>query len=295
MIHVITKHNKHLYGSILTNMFKVRHKVFVEDRQWKKLEKSDGLEIDQFDTDDTTYFLKLDPDMNILGGIRIYPTTVDTQLNTVFEDWCQLKKQPCDPTHYEWSRYFITDLNYRSASGKAVHYELYTGLLDYARELGIKSFSGFIDMPTFHHIGRLPWDLQQIGLPSTYGGTHGEPTGQGLAIQVPINDLMVRKTKIAWRMRKPVLSLSLGEHTPYKEIGFKPEVVLQMADFVAEHPDHVDIVAVFAEMLQDIDPDQRDAAKGIIKDLSDGKAKIRRQDTAITVPTASEIPHMTMQ
>ena len=117
MIHVINKHNRHLYSSTIDDMHRLRHKVFVDQRGWKRLEKLDGYEIDEFDTEDTTYFLKLDPDMRILGGMRMCPTTGATQLNTIFKDKCVFESQPVGPEHYEWSRYFITDTKYRIRSG----------------------------------------------------------------------------------------------------------------------------------------------------------------------------------
>jgi len=292
MIHVINKYNQHLYGGILEDMFRLRHKVFVEGRGWHRLAKEDGLERDEFDNDDTTYFLKLSPDFRILGGMRMYPTSVPTQLNTIFKDTCTLAAPPCAQDHYEWSRYFIVEPEYRSATGKPVHYELYTGILEYAVATGIESLSGFIETATFVRSGRMPWDMRQLGIPYEYGGSHGEPTGYGLPIQLDVNRTMLRKTKLAWRMVKPVLSLSLGEHSPYREVGFKPEVVLQMADFIKQHAEYVGIVAAFAEMLHDVDPDRRDATKDIIAGMEAKKAPPRpvpamlgQRETAVPSPT----------
>jgi len=272
MIHVINKINRHLYLSVLEEMFQLRHEIFVDGRGWKKLAKPDGFEIDQFDNENTTYFLKLDPDMHIIGGVRLCPTTAQTQLNTIFKDTCVFEQQPVGIEHYEWSRYFIADPIYRSATGKPVLYELYTGVLDYALSVGIKTLSGFIETGTYTRATGLPWDMRQLGVVAEYGGTDGEPVGYGLPTLLHVNETMFRKTKIGWRMRKPVLSLSLGEYTPIGEIGFKPEVVLAVQAFLEDHPEHIEFVANYAAAIQNIDPSTRLAAQNTVADLAEDNA-----------------------
>ena len=253
MIHVINRYNRHLYENILESMFQVRHKVFVEHRGWKKLEKKDGLEIDQFDTLDTTYFLKLSTSGEVVGGVRMYPTNIPTQLNTIFKDTCVFNEQPADPTHYEWSRYFITDIRYRSATRKPIHQELYMGVLEYASAMGIKSLSGFIETATFVRIGRMPWEMKQLGIPHEYGGTDGEPVGYGLPTMVTVNSNMVEATKSVWQMLKPVLSLSLGARNLPSEIGFNAKIIIAIQEFVRQHRDHIDSLLLLADMLNSSD------------------------------------------
>jgi len=294
MIHVINKINRHLYLSVLEEMFQLRHKIFVDGRGWKKLAKPDGFEIDQFDNENATYFLKLDPDMHIIGGVRLCPTTGPTQLNTIFEDTCVFDQQPVGIEHFEWSRYFIADPIYRSATGKPVLYELYTGVLDYALSTGIKTLSGFIETATYTRATGLPWDMRQLGVVAEYGGTDGEPVGYGLPTLLHVNERMFRKTKIGWRMRKPVLSLSLGEYTPVGEIGFKPEVVLAVQAFLEDHPEHIDIVANYAAAIQNVDPAVRKASKNAMADLANDSVATEFDAAIVDRINASQI-NMAMQ
>ncbi len=268
MIHVINKVNRHLYLSVLEEMFQLRHEIFVKERGWKKLAKPDGFEIDQFDTEETTYFLKLDPDMHIIGGMRMCPTVGPTQLNTIFKESCVLADQPVGPEHYEWSRYFIKDTKYRSATGKPVFYELYTGILEYVVAMSIQSLSGFIETVAYNQGANMPWDFKQLGIPIEFGGTNGEPVGYGMPTILAVDNTMLRKTKILWRMRKPVLSLSLGEYTTVGEIGFKPEVMLAVQAFLKDHPEHIEIVANYAAAIQNVDPAVRKASKNAMSSLA---------------------------
>jgi acyl-homoserine lactone synthase len=255
MIHVIGKHNRHLYADILEDMYRIRHKIFVETKGWVALAREDGREIDEFDNDETTYFLKLSQDMEILGGMRIYPTTGNTQLNTFFADRCQLKPAPLHKDHYEWSRYFIVEPNHRDPRTRAaVHVELYLGIFEYVETMGIHSLSGFIEMPTFMHTLRMPWHVDQLGVPAEYGGTNGEPIGVGLPVQVWVDKSMIQKTRKAWHCKKAVLSASFGEFTPYNEAGYSAEIIHKVSAFMHEHPAHVGVLAAFHDCLHDPDP-----------------------------------------
>ena len=268
MIHVIDRVNRHLYSDILRQMFELRREIFVERRGWKKLKVEDGLETDQFDTDETIYVLKLTPNMEIVGGMRLCPTTQPTQLNTIFKHTCVLAAQPVGEQHWEWSRYFINEPNYRSAAGKPVFYELYTGILEYAVARGLKTLSGFIETNTYTQAVAMPWDFRQLGIPSEFGGKDGEPVGYGMPTIMRIDELTLRKTKALWRIRKPVLSLSLGELTSVNEIGFRAEIVFAVQDFLRQHPEHIDIIAELAAGLQNIDPYDRASMFGAVESLN---------------------------
>lgn len=269
MIHVISKHNAHLYPNVLRDMFQLRHKVFVEQRGWNKLAKADGLEKDQFDTDDTVYFLKLDEDFRIRGGMRLVPTTLPTQLGTIFKHYCVLKNPPMDVQRHEWSRYFITDTEYRSPAGYPVHYELFVAILEYCVHRGIEGVSGFIEAGILPRISKMPWEIEYLGPPVEYGGTDGEPVGLGAPLNIEVNKTMLRLTRIAWRVRKPVISLSLGEElTPAREFGFNADVQYQVEDFIRTCPEHVEAIGLFARELQHVDTGSRATVRGILETMT---------------------------
>jgi len=57
MVELITKYNRHNYESQLEQMFRLRYKIFVEQLGWDLPHAKDGLEIDEFDTEDTIYLI----------------------------------------------------------------------------------------------------------------------------------------------------------------------------------------------------------------------------------------------
>ena len=48
MVHVIGAQNAHLYQSEMEDAFRLRHRIFVDERKWLALKKPDKREIDQF-------------------------------------------------------------------------------------------------------------------------------------------------------------------------------------------------------------------------------------------------------
>ena len=74
MIHVITSDNRHLYEPELLAHFRLRHEIYVVERNWTNLASPDGLERDQFDNNDATYILASE-NGQIIGVRALCPQT----------------------------------------------------------------------------------------------------------------------------------------------------------------------------------------------------------------------------
>jgi len=59
-IHVVRKDNRHLYENYFDPYFRLRHDIYVKQRKWMALDRPDGREIDQFDTEDAVYLFCID-------------------------------------------------------------------------------------------------------------------------------------------------------------------------------------------------------------------------------------------
>jgi len=82
-IHVVHRDNRRLYDYLFDEYFRLRYEIYVKERGWKALERPDGRDIDQFDTDAATYLLALDAN-RLVGGLRVVPTTHPTLMSDVF-------------------------------------------------------------------------------------------------------------------------------------------------------------------------------------------------------------------
>lgn len=247
MIHVINNANRHLYEDTLEQMFELRHKVFVEGKGWKRLERESGMDIDQFDTENATYFLKLDAEGQILGGMRLVPTNLKTQLKTVFKDWCSFETAPDSATEWEWSRYFIADKHFRSSSGFPVFYELFFGILEYAVSKGIEGLSGFLEANTLPRLSKLPWELKYLGPIVSYGHTHGETPGKGAPVRVAVDARMLKITKRMKRMTEKYFAIPLGPDTAVSHLAYAPNTCFEFLDFAEQHPEHLDTMMLMVD------------------------------------------------
>jgi acyl-homoserine lactone synthase len=50
-IHLVQRDNRHLYESYFDPYFRLRHDIYVKQHKWMALDRPDGLEKDQFDTE----------------------------------------------------------------------------------------------------------------------------------------------------------------------------------------------------------------------------------------------------
>ncbi len=94
------------YADLLEESFRIRHKIFVEERGWRELDRGDGREVDAYDNPNATYIFALD-NGKIVGGQRFYPTTLPHMISEVFPHLVERPAIPSSPSIVEWTRYFV--------------------------------------------------------------------------------------------------------------------------------------------------------------------------------------------
>lgn len=106
-----------LAHGVMRSLAQYRHTVFVEKLGWNLLGQN-GLELDQFDRDDTIYVVARGPENKIMGTARLLPTERPYLLGEVFPQLMGGHPPPCDPEVWELSRFAATD--FQSAQGNAL-------------------------------------------------------------------------------------------------------------------------------------------------------------------------------
>jgi acyl-homoserine lactone synthase len=161
MIHVISAVNRHLYEDVIEQHFRVRHQIFVEERKWEALRRPDGREIDAYDNDDAVYLLALE-DRRVLGGSRLYPTTLPTMISEVFPHLAAVRGCPAGPLVWEWSRFFVT----RERRDGTFNLQLMAAAQEFCLDQGIERLCLVMEtwwLPRFHDIGFV---VTPLGLPA---------------------------------------------------------------------------------------------------------------------------------
>ena len=106
MLHIVTAENIHEYREQMEQAYRLRHRVFVEEMKWTDLDRGDGREIDQFDTDAAVHMLYLNDDGVLLGYQRMLPSTKPHLLSDVLPDLCD-GERPVGANIWEWTRYSV--------------------------------------------------------------------------------------------------------------------------------------------------------------------------------------------
>jgi len=198
MIHAIASANSHLFEKELADYFRTRHDIFVVERGWHAVARPDGLEKDQFDTDDAVYILGIE-NKRVYAGARLVPTVKPHLLSEVFPHLATTRGVPRDPGVFEWTRIFATkDKREGRNAGRTVG-TVICGMLEFCLEEGIYALSGVIDvwwLPRFHDMG---WTVKPLGLPELV------EKDWVVAVVMPIDEKTLRATRAFHGIEERVL------------------------------------------------------------------------------------------
>ena len=107
MLHVVTNKNEFRYRNEMAQALRLRHNVFVEEKKWTALDRGDGLEFDQFDTEHAVHMLYVAATDTVIGYQRMLPSTGPHLLSEVLPFLCD-GPRPQGPGIWEWTRYAVS-------------------------------------------------------------------------------------------------------------------------------------------------------------------------------------------
>jgi acyl-homoserine lactone synthase len=167
-VHLVCSDNRHHYESELDRYFRIRHEIYVKERGWKVLDRPDGREIDQFDTDKTVYLMAIDGG-RIVGGMRMVPTMAPTLLSDIFPQ-LSLRGIVRRPDAYELSRFFVVRERRGEQQQPRVEALVQCATMEYGVLLGLRYFTIVCEtwcVPILHDQG---WRSKPLGLPVVMDG-----------------------------------------------------------------------------------------------------------------------------
>jgi acyl-homoserine lactone synthase len=153
-IHVVQRDNRHLYESYFDPYFRLRHDIYVKQRKWMALDRPDGREIDQFDTEDAVYLFCLDGGQ-LIGAMRAVPTLSPTLMSEIFP-YLSIRGPVHRPDVYELSRIFVIPERRGEHAGPRIEMLLLTAIMEYGISIGLTGFSIVLEswwLPRFERCG----------------------------------------------------------------------------------------------------------------------------------------------
>lgn len=199
MIFTIDRGNRSAYRAQLEEMFRIRHDIYVGRRGWKALERPDGRDIDQFDTEDTVYLLGLDDVGKVCSGLRLNPTTRPHLIDTLFPHAVTARDIPVSEDIYEFTRYFVVPervdrMHRRQAAG-----ELLVAMFEYGLAIGLCQISLLCDSFFLNTALEMRWQVEPLGLPTKYD------EGTCIAILFEVSHEVADSTREVRGVHGPVL------------------------------------------------------------------------------------------
>jgi acyl-homoserine lactone synthase len=169
MLEVVTAFNKHLYAEPLLQMHRLRHRIFVEQMGWEAIRRPDGVERDQFDTDDAVYLLHMDRG-SVIGVHRLLSTLRPHLFSEVFAEHCSVRGVQRAPAVFELNRTCVDTLTLPPGLAEAARRYIVVGLIEFCVRAGIKALTVFGPLKILSHYVGLEWDIRPLGAPVEIDG-----------------------------------------------------------------------------------------------------------------------------
>lgn len=168
MVEIVTPTNRPLYRSSLKEMHRLRYRVAVEQWGWKIPGLTDEMDIDQFDTPNTIYFLAFSNGGDRLVGCgRLNPTDEPHMLTEIFSDLCDLQPPPRSPRVYEFSRYIIDHQALSKEEQMVVRGRMSATINRFCLRVGIESLSWFAYQQMYARALKM-WETEPLGTPKYF-------------------------------------------------------------------------------------------------------------------------------
>lgn len=164
-IHAIHAGNRHLYEDALDQHHRIRHDIYVGERKWMDLERPDGREIDQFDTNKAVYLLGIEPGKGVVGGSRLVPTLEPHLMSDVFPELANVRGLPRAHDIFEWTRIFIVPAKREGGRLSKAAGIVYCGILEFCLSQDVRQLSVVCEAYWIPRLLALGWNPVLLGEP----------------------------------------------------------------------------------------------------------------------------------
>ncbi len=182
-------------------MYRLRYRVFKERLGWG-VSVVDGAERDGFDAVGPSYLMLRGRDDNVLGCVRLLPTTGPNMLRDIFPDLLAGHAAPAGRDIWESSR-FALDLPPSAADAvgglATATFELFAGMIEFGLSRSLIDIVTVTDVRIERILRRAGWPLRRIGEARAIGDT------KAVAGYLEISPQALSSVRRAGGIMRPVL------------------------------------------------------------------------------------------
>jgi acyl-homoserine lactone synthase len=163
-IHVVDRSNRSSYQTHLDDYFRFRHDIYVGERGWTNLTRTDRREIDAFDTEEATYLLGITSEQNVVAGSRLVPTQQPHLMSEVFPELAQdgIRREK---DLYEWTRVFVVPALREPRRPSLAAGIVYCGIVEFCLLRRIRELTIVCEPYWFDRLRTIGWAPKHLGKP----------------------------------------------------------------------------------------------------------------------------------
>lgn len=196
MVQVIEGKDRPLHTDLFEKLFRARYETFVVNRCWS-LPARNGLEIDQYDTDQAVYFIDIDETGHLQGAVRLTPTLSASLTADYYPHLSDGGTALRDPFVYEGTRYIATPREKTPKNNRIVKARILGAMTEWAWAFGVRHVQTVIDAALLRSFQKVNSQTIALGAAHPYGGGKGVPGGGTcMAIRLPVTERAINEIRI---------------------------------------------------------------------------------------------------
>ena len=176
MIKVLTGKERADSWALFEQLFRLRHDIFIKQRNWSIPSRLDGREIDEYDVDEAVYLFDLDDLGRIVASVRLTPTECCSLLADCFPHLIENGQSPRGPDIYEGMRFIFAPTLPRDEARQARIRILYA-MVRWCIDHNIAWIQGITDVEYFRSFVDITIRTTPLGLAHPYAGGKTAPGG----------------------------------------------------------------------------------------------------------------------
>jgi acyl homoserine lactone synthase len=158
---------------LLGAMFRLRRRVFKDRLDWT-VSVSGDLELDVYDALNPTYLVMMSGEREVVGSVRLLPTTGPTMLADTFPQLLDGQAPPRSTRILESSRFCVDTTRISEAAGSGLNratFILFAAMIESLGLFDADSFVTVIDTRMERILRRAGWPLERLAPPQRVGVT----------------------------------------------------------------------------------------------------------------------------
>jgi acyl-homoserine lactone synthase len=185
-------------------MFEMRYHVAVNELGWAIPNMVSKRDQDEYDRDDTIYFLEFDDKRRVIATARLNPTTKPHLMTDIFPHLCEFGGVPVADDIFEYSRFLVRKQGVPRRINVNAQAHISLAVVEYCIAANIKKVS-WVTYKKSYPLALRMWKTRPLGLPQ-YFDIDDEDYVAAIS---DMNQESLERTRRLARINRPICQITL--------------------------------------------------------------------------------------